>query len=89
MTNNWSKDECDAFTRYTNNVNVQSQHPLDDKAWRDFVITSHKSKSQLSRNDVETALSNDKRLAPLAGEMADRYEDDRKLLEQYDASGDT
>ena len=84
MPQNWTIEEWNAFRRFADNVNPQSPHPLDEQRWRDFVIVSHKKKSQLTRSDVESVLNGIGKLAQSAGEWADRYEQDRALLEQYD-----
>ena len=84
MPQNWTIEEWNAFKRFTDNVNSQSPHPLDEQRWRDFVIVSHKKKSQLTRSDVESALNGMGRLAESAGAWADRYVQERQLLEQYD-----
>jgi hypothetical protein len=87
MPQNWTIEEWDAFHEFTDNVNPQSSHPLDEQRWRNFVIVSHKKKSQLTRSDVESALNGIGKLTQSAGIWADRYDDERKLLDKYDVVG--
>ena len=84
MPQNWTIEEWDAFRKFTDTANPQSLHPYDEDRWRDFVIASHEGKSQLGRSDVEAALNGIRKFSDFAGKLADRYEDERKLLNRYD-----
>ncbi len=85
MPTNWSKKEWDAFRRFADNVNPQCPHALDEERWRDFIITSHRGQQTHTRSDVETVMIGNKNLKHFAGIWADRYEQDQKLLAEYDS----